>query len=155
MLESEGGSEGWDLGKFLKWAFVSSRQGIVNFRDGRVDRGQLSHGASYHNGSLKKNDLIERSIGHILYVSVNANSFLVQNSVIASAALTGDRVLHFLSRKKKFYSLNFHVIDIKHLFNVIDCYIILKSAFLFNTQAGQQYQYVKHGGDKILLQIKK
>ena len=44
-----------------------------------------------------------------------------------SAALTRDRVLHFLPRKKKFYSLNFHVIDIKHLFKAIDCYIIVKS----------------------------
>ena len=45
------------------------------------------------------------------------------------------------------YSLNFHVIDIKHLFHAIDCYIILESVFLSNTWAGQQYQYLKHGGD--------
>ena len=62
---------------------------------------------------FKKNYLLERSIGHILHMSVNTNSFAVQCSVIASAALTRDRVLHVLPRKKKFYSLNFHVIDIK------------------------------------------
>ena len=66
--------------------------------------------------ALKKNYVLERSIGHILDVSVNANSSPVQYSVIASAALTRDRVLHFLPRKKKIYSLNFHVIDIKHVF---------------------------------------
>ena len=82
-------------------------------------------------------------------MSVNANFFPVQCSVIASAALTRGRVLHFLPRKKNFYSLKFHVIDIKHLlyFNAIDCYIILKSVSLPNTWAGQQYQYFKYGGD--------
>ena len=40
----------------------------------RVDQGYLSHGASCHNGLLKKKILLERSIGHILDVSVNANS---------------------------------------------------------------------------------
>ena len=49
---------------------------------------------------FKKNYLLERSIGHILDVSVNANSFPVQCSVIAGAALTRDRILHFLPRKK-------------------------------------------------------
>ena len=29
----------------------------------------------------------------------------------------------------------------------MDCYIILKGVFLPNTWAGQQYQYLKHGGD--------
>ena len=65
---------------------------------------------------FKKKYLLDRSIGHILDVSVNANSFPVQCSMIASAALIRDRVLHFLARKKKIYSLNFHLIDIKHLF---------------------------------------
>ena len=54
--------------------------------------------------------------GHILDVSVNANSFCVQCSVMASAALTRDRVSHYLLREVKFYSLSFHVIDIKRLF---------------------------------------
>ena len=49
---------------------------------------------------FKKNYLLERSIGHILDVSVNANSFPVQCSVIASAALIRDRGLRFLLRKK-------------------------------------------------------
>ena len=74
-------------------------------------------------------------------------SFPVQCSVITSAALIIKRALHFLPRKVKFYSLNFHIIDIKHLFNAIDCYIILKSVFLPNTWASQQYKYLKHGGD--------
>ena len=62
----------------------------------------------------KKNSL-KRSTGHILDVSVNANSFCVQCSVMGSAALTRDRVLHFLPRQVKFYFLSFHVIDIKWL----------------------------------------
>ena len=49
-------------------------------------------------------------------VSMNANFFPVQCSVIVSAALARDRILNFLPRKKNFYSLNFYVIDIKHLF---------------------------------------
>ena len=35
---------------------------------------------------------------------------------MASAALTTDRVLHYLPRQVKFYSLRFNVIDIKRLF---------------------------------------
>ena len=49
-------------------------------------------------------------------VFVNANSFCAQCSVVASAALTRDRVLHYLPRHVKFYSLSSHVIDIKRLF---------------------------------------
>ena len=49
---------------------------------------------------IKKKNLLERSINHILDVSVNANSFPVQCSMIASVALTRIRVLHFLPRKK-------------------------------------------------------
>ena len=60
-----------------------------------VTRGKLSQWL------FKKNYLLERSIGHILDVSVNADSFADQCSVIASAALTRDRVLRFLPRKKK------------------------------------------------------
>ena len=80
-------------------------------------------------------------------MSVNANSFPVQCSVIVLAAFTRDRVLHFLRRKKKFYSLNFHVIDIKHLFQCNRLLYYLKKCFLPNTWAGQQYQNFKHGGD--------
>ena len=76
----------------------------------RVDRGMLSQWL------FEKNYLLERSIGHILDVSVNANFFRVQCSLIASIALIRDRVLHFLPRKKKIYWLNFHVIDIKYHF---------------------------------------
>ena len=112
----------------------------------------MSHGVSCHNGSLKKNYLLEPSIGHILDVSVNANSFPVQCSVIASAALTRDRVFYFLPWKKKFYSLNFHVIDIKHRFRfsrLLYCQktIVLKSIFLHNSWIGQQYQYLKYVHD--------
>ena len=59
--------------------------------------------------------ILERSTGHILDVSVNPNSFCVPCSVMASAALTRDRVLHYLPRQVKFYSLSFHVIDNKRL----------------------------------------
>ena len=88
-------------------------------------------------------NLLERSTGHILGVSVNAKSFCVQCSVMASAALTRDRVLHYLPRQVKFYSLSFHVIDIKRLLN---SYIILKGVLLPNTWASQQHKYLKHGG---------
>ena len=66
--------------------------------------------------ALKKNYLLERRIGYILDVSVNADLFAAQCSVIASVVLTRDRGVHVLPQKKKFYSLNFYVIDIKHLF---------------------------------------
>ena len=64
---------------------------------------------------LRKN-LLKRRTGHILDVSVNANSFCVQCFVMASAALIRDRVLHYLPRQVKFYSLSFRVIDIERLF---------------------------------------
>ena len=66
--------------------------------------------------ALLKKNLLQRITGHILDVSVNANSVYVQCYVMASAALTRDRVLHYLSRQVKFYSLSFHIIDIKRLF---------------------------------------
>ena len=91
-------------------------------------------------------NLLERSTGHILDMSVNANSFCIQCSVMASAALTRDRVLHYLPRQVKFYSLSFHVIDIKRFFNAISCYMILKGVLLLNTWAIQQHKYLKHGG---------
>ena len=37
-------------------------------------------------------------------------------SVLSDAALSRDRVLHYLLRQVKFYSLSFHVMDIKCLF---------------------------------------
>ena len=55
-------------------------------------------------------------MGHILDLSVNANSFHVQCFVMASAALIRNRVLNYLPRQVKLYSLSFHVIDIKPLF---------------------------------------
>ena len=85
--------------------------------------------------ALKKNYSLERSIGHILDVSVNANSFPVQCSVITSAALARDRVLHFLTRKKKCYSLNFRVIDIKHLSQCNRLLYCLKERF-FTSHVG-------------------
>ena len=77
---------------------------------------------------------------------MNANSFCIQCSVMASVALTRDRVLHYLPRQVQFYSLSFHVIDIKRLFNAINCYIILKCVLLPNTWASQQHKYLKNGG---------
>ena len=66
--------------------------------------------------ALLRKNLLERSTGHILDVSMNDNAFCVQCSVMASAALTRDRVLHYFPRQVKFYSLSFHAIDIKRLF---------------------------------------
>ena len=66
--------------------------------------------------TLLRINLPERSTGHILDVSVNANFFCIQCSVMSSAALTRDQVLHYLPRQVKFYSFSFHVIDIKRLF---------------------------------------
>ena len=76
----------------------------------RVDRGKLSQWLYW------EKNLLERSTVHILDVSVSANFFCDQCSVMASAVLIRDRVLHYLSRQVKFYSLSFHVIDIKRLF---------------------------------------
>ena len=53
----------------------------------------------------------------------------------------------FSSPEKKIYLLNFHVIDIKHLFQCNRLLYYFKECFLSNTWAGQQYQYLKHGGD--------
>ena len=65
---------------------------------------------------FRGSSVLEHSTGHILDVSVIANSFCVQCAVMASAALTRDRVLHDLPRQVKFYSLSFYVIDIERLF---------------------------------------
>ena len=83
-------------------------------------------------------NLLERIPGHILDVSVNANSFCVQCSVMASAALTRDRVLHYLPRQVKFYSLNFHVVDIRRLFQRNKLLYYLERCPLLNTWVSQQ-----------------
>ena len=59
---------------------------------------------------------------------------------MASAALTRDRVLHYLPRQVKFYSFSFHVIDIKRLFQRN------KLLYLRNKWASQQHKYLKYGG---------
>ena len=89
---------------------------------------------------------LERSIGYILDASVNATFFCVQCSVMASVTLTKDRVLHYLSRQVKFYSLSFSVIDIKRLFqhNKLLCY--LERCPFTEYAASQQHKYLKHGG---------
>ena len=84
--------------------FYAGRPGLV------VTRGKLSQWLYW------EKNLLERRTGHILDVFVNANSFCVQCSVMASAALNRDRVLHHLPRQVKFYSLSFHEIDTKRLF---------------------------------------
>ena len=53
------------------------------------------------------------------------------------AASTRDRVLHYLPRRLKFYSLSFHVIDIK-------------GDFLPSTWASEQHKYLKHGGRELV-----
>ena len=65
---------------------------------------------------------------------------------MASAALTRDRVLHYLARQVKFYSLSFHVIDIKRLFQCNNFYIILTGVLLSNRWARQLHKYLKHDG---------
>ena len=84
--------------------YNEGRPGLV------VTRGKLSQWLYW------KKNFLKRSTGHIPDVSVNANSFCSQYSVMASAVLTRDRVLHYLPRQVKFYFLSFHVIDIKRLF---------------------------------------
>ena len=44
------------------------------------------------------------------------NAFCVQSSVMASAALTRDRILYYFPCQVKFHFLSFHVIDINRLF---------------------------------------
>ena len=58
---------------------------------------------------------------------------------MASAALTRDRVLHYLPGQVKFNSLSFHVIDIKRLFQ-------RNKLLYYNTWASQQHKYLKRGG---------
>ena len=68
-------------------------------------------------------------------MSVNANSFCVQCSVMASTALTRDRVLNYLPRQVKCYYLSFYVIDIERFFQ--------RNKLLYTSQ---QHKYLKHGG---------
>ena len=65
---------------------------------------------------------------------------------LVPSTLTKDRVLHYLPRQVKFYSLSFRVIEIKRLFIATKLYIILKGIILPNTWASQQHKYLKHGG---------
>ena len=64
---------------------------------------------------------------------------------MAPAALTRDRVLHHVPRQIKFYSLSFHVIDIKRLFQRNKMLYYLERCPLTNTWASQQHKYLKHG----------
>ena len=73
---------------------------------------------------------------------------------MAPAALTIDRVLHYLPRQVKF---NRHVIDIKRLFQrnkLLYYLIILKGVLSSNTWASQQHKYLKHGGHEPVISKK-
>ena len=74
---------------------------------------------------------------------------------MASAALTRDRVLHDLPRQVNFYSLSFHIINIKHLFQRNKLLYVLKGVLLPNTRANQQHKYLKHGGREPVASKKK
>ena len=74
---------------------------------------------------------------------------------MASAALTKDRLLHYLPGQVKFYRLSFQVIYIKRLFQRNNCYIILKGVLLPNTWASQQHKYLKQGGREPVVSKKK
>ena len=62
----------------------------------------------------------------VSFLSVNTNFFCIQCSVLASAALTRARVLHYLPREVKFYSVSFRVIDIKRFFQRNELLIYLE-----------------------------
>ena len=64
---------------------------------------------------------------------------------MASAALTRNRVLHYLPRQVKFYSLCFHVIDIKRFFQRNKLLYCLERCLFANTWASQQQKHLKHG----------
>ena len=65
---------------------------------------------------------------------------------MASAALTRDRILHYLPRQVKFYPVSFHVIDIKRLFQRNKLLYYLKRG-PFNEYVGsQQHKYLKNCG---------
>ena len=84
------------------FAKVFQRTKIQDFDQGRpglvVTRRKLSQWL------YREKKLLERSTAHIVDVSLNANSFCVHCSVMASAALTRDRVLHYPERQVEFYS---------------------------------------------------
>ena len=65
---------------------------------------------------------------------------------MASAALNTDRGLHYLPRQVKFYSLSFHVIDIKRLFQRNNMLDYLERCPFTDTWASQQHKYLKHEG---------
>ena len=65
---------------------------------------------------------------------------------MASAALTTDRGLHYLPRQVKFYSLSFHVIDIKRLFQRNNMLDYPERCPFTDTWASQQHKYLKHEG---------
>ena len=123
----------WAIGPVIRRI---SRPGIF------VTRGKLSQRLYW------EKNLLERSTGHILGVSVNSNSFCAQCSVMASATLTRDRVLHYLPRQVKFYSLSFHTIDIKQLFQRNKQLYYLERCPFTDTWASQQHKYLKYSGRK-------
>ena len=58
---------------------------------------------------------------------------------MASAALTRDRVGHYLPREVKFSSLSFYVIDIKRLFQRNKLLYYLEGVLLPDPWASQQH----------------
>ena len=63
---------------------------------------------------------------------------------MASAALTRDRVLHYLPCQVKFDSLSFHVIDINRLFQRNKLLSYLERCPFSSGCASQQHKYLKH-----------
>ena len=57
-----------------------------------------------------------------------------------------DQVLHYLPCQVKFYSLSFHLVDIKRLFQRNELLYYLERCPLLNPWASQQHKYLKHGG---------
>ena len=60
---------------------------------------------------------------------------------MVSAALTSDRVLHYLARQVKFYSLSFYVTDIKRLFQRNKLYYLETCSFTEYVGYSQQHKY--------------
>ena len=74
---------------------------------------------------LRKEFIRAQHRGHVLNVSVNDNSFCVQCSVMASAALTRDRVLHYLPRQNTILLSQFsRNKQLSAFFNAINCYYL-------------------------------
>ena len=64
---------------------------------------------------------------------------------MASAASTRDRVLHYIPRQVKLYSLIFHIIDIKRLFHhnkLISSWKMFLTEYV-GTWASQQHKYLE------------